>query len=174
MTVATPRIRRASHEDAAALASLGRRIFAATFAADNRPEDMAMYLDATYSPEHQAREIAHPALAYFVAEADDQIAGYALLRSGVAPPCVVTPRPLEVVRFYVDTPWHGSGVAQRLMDRCTTEGQQRAATALWLGVWERNARAIRFYAKAGFRDVGAQSFVLGTDVQKDRVMMRAL
>lgn len=174
MNVATPRIRRASPADAAALANLGRRIFAATFAADNRPEDMATYLDATYGPEQQEREIADPALVYYVVEADDQLAGYALLRSGTCPSAVVTPRPLEIVRFYVDTPWHGSGVAQILMDRCVSEGRERGATALWLGVWERNARAIRFYEKAGFRDVGAQSFLLGSDVQTDRVMVRSL
>ena len=44
------------------------------------------------------------------------------------------------------------------------------ATRVWLGVWEKNARAIAFYAKCGFRDVGSQPFLLGSDLQTDRVM----
>jgi ribosomal protein S18 acetylase RimI-like enzyme len=81
---------------------------------------------------------------------------------------------VEIVRFYVDRAWRGTGLAAALMDAAAEEARGRGARSLWLGVWERNPRAIRFYEKCGFRDVGSQDFVLGSDVQRDRVMARHL
>ena len=45
------------------------------------------------------------------------------------------------------------------------------ATNVWLGVWEKNERGIAFYAKCGFRDVGSHLFLVGSDLQTDRVMV---
>jgi ribosomal protein S18 acetylase RimI-like enzyme len=60
------------------------------------------------------------------------------------------------------------------MKSVATAARARGARTLWLGVWERNERAKSFYRKCGFRDVGSQPFVLGTDVQTDRVMVLPL
>jgi ribosomal protein S18 acetylase RimI-like enzyme len=58
------------------------------------------------------------------------------------------------------------------MQRCLGEAASRRRRTIWLGVWERNARAIAFYRRWGFADVGSQPFRLGTDLQTDRVMAR--
>jgi ribosomal protein S18 acetylase RimI-like enzyme len=60
------------------------------------------------------------------------------------------------------------------MAACIDATRARGAARLWLGVWERNARAIRFYQKHGFADIGTQVFRLGTDLQTDRVMSRSV
>ena len=88
--------------------------------------------------------------------------------------CVTSPRPIELWRFYVDREWHGRGIAGRLMKTILEEAAGTSAAAVWLGVWERNPRAIAFYRKSGFTDVGAHEFHLGADVQTDRVMVRDL
>jgi ribosomal protein S18 acetylase RimI-like enzyme len=168
------RIRHATQADASALAEFGARTFEETFGPHNTPEDIALYLAKTYSPALQAREIADDRYTYYIADVDGAIAGFALLRTGPAPAFVATPRPLEVYRFYVDGAFQGAGVARTLMDRCIAEAVRRDATALWLAVWERNPRAIRFYEKCGFRGVaGSQVFMLGNDPQNDLVMVRA-
>ena len=172
MTTHDVRIRRATPDDAAALANFGARTFDETFGAANRPEDVAMYLAATYGPDHQARELADPSRTYYVAEVAGQMAGYALVKWAAAPASVGAPQALEINRFYVDRAFHGAGVAHVLMATCIADGAQRGATAIWLAVWERNPRAIRFYEKCGFRDVGTQRFFVGNDAQTDRVMMR--
>ena len=163
------RVRPATVDDAARLADVARRLFHDTFAADNRPEDMAAYEAATYSPALQRAEIADPAGLVLVAELGDAWAGYAHLGGGEPPPGVAGPA-LELRRFYVDPAWHGRGVAQALMAAVRAAARERGARSLWLGVWERNPRAIAFYAKCGFADVGSQPFTLGADVQTDRVM----
>ena len=171
----SPTIRRGEPADAEAIAHFAARTFHESFAADNRPEDMAAYMMIAFGPGQQRRELEDPGRTYLLAEQGGTLAGYALLRAGGETPEGVTARPsIEVVRFYVDRPWHGRGMAQTLMAACESEARQRGARSMWLGVWERNHRAIGFYTRCGFRDVGSHEFVLGSDVQQDRVMEREL
>ena len=168
-------IRPATRADAPVLAAFGERTFRDAFGADNRPEDVETYVRATYSAERQDAEIEDPTRVTLLAERDGVLAGYAQLRAGAeAPSSVSGPAPMELLRFYVDRTWHGHGVAHTMMDAVIEAAEARGARTLWLGVWERNPRAIAFYGKRGFRDVGCQPFKLGGDDQTDRVMARPL
>jgi GNAT superfamily N-acetyltransferase len=79
----------------------------------------------------------------------------------------------EIQRLYVDAKWHGKGVAHALMDSLLDAAVAGGADAVWLGVWERNPRAISFYAKRGFSVVGEHVFVVGSDSQRDLVLARS-
>lgn len=167
-------IRTGTSADAAALAEFAARTFREAFAADNRPEDMALHLATFYSPATQLAELLDPAICTLLAESGGRLAGFAQVRTGPVPACVTGPEPIELGRFYVDRPWHGRGVAPALMQRAVEEASRRGGLTFWLGVFERNARARAFYEKQGFVDVGTQFFMVGTDRQRDRVMVRAL
>ncbi len=170
----TPTIRTATPADAAALAELAARTFTDAFGAQNRPEDLAQHLATAYGPAQQGREIADPAMITLVAENLRGLVAYAQLRRSHAPACVTGPSPIELQRFYVAAAWHGRGVAQALMARVFDAARATGAQTLWLGVWERNPRGIAFYLKSGYVDVGEQVFVVGSDPQRDRVLMRPL
>jgi diamine N-acetyltransferase len=165
-------IRRALPSDAARLAEFGARTFAETFGADNTPEDMALHLARTYGAAQQSAEIDDPAMTTIIAESQGRLAGFAQLRAGPAPESVVGREPIELLRFYVDSAWHGRGLARALMTAVDEEVVRRGATVIWLCVWERNERAKAFYTKCGYADVGSKVFVLGTDRQTDRVLSR--
>jgi len=45
---------------------------------------------------------------------------------------------------------------------------------IWLGVWEKNKRAIDFYTRWGFEKFGEWDFLLGNDLQRDWLMKKAL
>lgn len=167
-------IRPATPADAEALAEFGERTFRDAFAADNRPDDVESYVAATYSVERQRADLADPLRTTLVVESGGRLVAYAQLRAGPPPSCVTGPSPLELLRFYVERASHGRGVARTLMDAVRSAARAGGAETLWLGVWERNARAIAFYAKCGFRDAGSQPFILGSDRQTDRVMTLAL
>jgi GNAT superfamily N-acetyltransferase len=167
-------IRAAVVPDAAWLAALAERTFRETYTAHNTPEDMAGYVSEHFAPALQAAELADPRSLTLVAEVDGRPAAYAQLGRGPAPACVSGPDPVEIVRFYVDRPWHGQGLAQELMRAAATHAHASGARTLWLGVWERNPRAIAFYRKWGFTQVGTQTFVLGADRQRDLVLARPL
>jgi GNAT superfamily N-acetyltransferase len=168
------RFRPATPSDTPALTSFGAAIFSQTFGPYNRPDDLAAYLQAAYSEERQRSELDDPAYATLIAESQDGIVGFAQLRAAATPVCVSGPAPIELLRFYVDSAWHGRGLAARLMKAVVAEALARSARTLWLGVWERNARAIAFYRKHGFLDVGSHEFVLGQDRQADRIMALSL
>jgi len=171
-------VRPATIADATRLSEFGATTFRETFERENTPQDMARYLSEAFTPERQAAEIADPSGTVLVAEhqgpSGDELVGYAHLVSGPPPTVVRGPAPLELKRLYVARAWHGHGVAQALMDAALTAARAHGAQTLWLGVWERNARAAAFYRKYGFTRVGEHTFVLGTDPQTDWVLARPL
>jgi ribosomal protein S18 acetylase RimI-like enzyme len=163
-------IRTATSKDAEALAELGTRTFRETFAKDNTPEDMALYLAEHFGGGLQRAELEDNAVVFLLLEAEGHPAGYVKLRKGSANGR--GRRPLEVCRFYVDKKWHGKGAAKRLMEAIDAMAVREGHDDVWLAVWEHNARAIRFYEKHGFQRVGEQPFRLGADVQTDWLMAR--
>jgi ribosomal protein S18 acetylase RimI-like enzyme len=164
-------LRRAQPADAQSLAQFAARTFAETFGPDNRPEDIAAHLAQSFGLAQQGREIADPDYVTLVMDGSDGIAAYAQMRRATPPRCVSTNVPVELYRFYVDRPWQGQGVAQRLMEAVYSAAPALGGRSIWLCVWERNPRAIAFYVKSGYRDVGSTSFILGTDRQTDRVLV---
>jgi ribosomal protein S18 acetylase RimI-like enzyme len=172
MSLPEPTIRLATTADAAALADLAARTFHDTFAADNTAADMAAHLVKNYGAAIQAAEIADPAIATLLMEHAGVPIAFAQLRSGPAPPCVVTRQPIEIWRFYLDKAFIGRGIAAVLMDRSLAEVAARGADVCWLGVWERNLRAQAFYRKYGFTVAGTQFYDVGIDRQTDYVMAR--
>lgn len=167
-------IRYAAADDNVLLAEMGARTFYETFAADNTPENMAEYLAKAYNPARQAAELANESLVTLIAEIDGEAVGFATLHIGSVEDCIRGARPIELKRIYSLQQWVGRGVGAALMRASIDEAQRRGHDTLWLGVWERNARARAFYAKWGFVEVGTHIFVVGDDAQTDVVLQRSL
>ena len=168
-------IRGATVADVEALTVFGARTFFESFAADNTPEDMEKHLAAAWRPELQRAEILDPKIDTILALSKGELAGFAMLRDREAPPeGVAAIKPVELWRFYVDKSWQGRGLARALMTAAEDRARARGGRELWLGVWERNARAQAFYRKCGFEAVGKKVFVVGSDPQRDDVMLRLL
>lgn len=170
-------IRRATSADAPALAAFAEAAFVETFAADNTPEDMAAYVAEAFGEAKQRAEVADRSRIVLLVEREGELAGYAMLNDALAPAVVTSvalANAIEIARLYAGRRWIGTGVGAALMQHCVDLAASRGRAWLWLGVWERNARAIAFYSRWGFRDVGAQSFQLGTDRQTDRIMARRI
>jgi ribosomal protein S18 acetylase RimI-like enzyme len=165
-------IRKATEADAELLSKLALKIYLDTFAAKNRAEDIEMHAAKAYTPEIQLAEIQDESKTYLIAEVEGEPAGFAMVGTPESKLCNTCEAPIELFRFYVDKAWHGRGVAQEMMDAVDELARSMGGRTLCLGVWEHNDRAKRFYEKIGFRDIGSQPYVLGTDVQTDRVMAR--
>jgi ribosomal protein S18 acetylase RimI-like enzyme len=174
MSIPAFHIRGGNTADAEALAAFAARTFTETFGRDNNLEDLAAHLAAAYGIEQQAHELSDPAWSTLLVHADGHLIAYAQLRRGVMPACIVQPDAVELHRFYVDQPWHGRAVAAALMAAVRDAACALGARHLWLGVWERNPRAIAFYRKSGFVDVGSHHFLVGADRQTDRVLITCL
>ncbi|HYK91176.1 MAG TPA: GNAT family N-acetyltransferase [Acidobacteriota bacterium] len=166
------RIRYATVEDNALLAEVGTETFYNSFAVDNTPENMAVYLAESFNPQKLARELGNPASRFLIVEAGSLTAAYAHLRFGQAPTTVAGRQPMEIARFYARLPWIGKGVGALLMQACLREAERAGCDVVWLDVWERNQRAITFYLRWGFAQVGTQVFQLGDDPQRDLLMAK--
>lgn len=164
-------IRTATIEDAPLLAKMGREAFSAAFGDQNTSENMAAYLSGAFSNQIQAAEIIEEGSVFLVAETEaKEAAGYARLYGGVPPTCITGTKAVELVRFYMMPRWIGKGIAGQLMQACLNTAWGGGYDVVWLGVWQQNPRAIRFYQKWGFNIVGSHPFLLGTDLQEDWLM----
>jgi len=148
--------------------------FRDTFAAANARENIDLHCQTSYGEAIQANEIYNPNMVTFLCDQGARAVGFAQLRWGGAPSCVAANAPGEIQRLYVASDFHGKGVAHDLMNACMDEMASHKSDVVWLGVWERNSRAIAFYQKFGFLEVGEHVFALGTDRQRDMVMARAV
>jgi ribosomal protein S18 acetylase RimI-like enzyme len=165
-------IRIAMPSDAKSLAALAEATFRDTFGSMNSAEDMKLHCQTSYGESIQRSEISDPDIVTMVSEDGGQLIAYAQLRWSEAPHCVAAKYPGEIQRLYVAKAWLGKGIAQDLMAVCIKEIERRGSDLIWLGVWERNPRAIAFYRKFGFAEVGDHIFPLGTDPQRDVIMVR--
>jgi ribosomal protein S18 acetylase RimI-like enzyme len=167
-------IRRATLADAPAVAELARRTFMDAFAAESDPHDRALHAARTYGVPQQAAEIAHPGIITLLAEVAGHPAAYAQIRHVTPPSCVPDADAVEISRFYVDQAWHGRGIAQRLMHAALSEARGMGARTAWLMTYEHNHRALAYYAKEGFREVGRHGYLFGNTMDLDRVLVRDL
>jgi diamine N-acetyltransferase len=166
------RLRPATAADAASLAAFAETMFRDTFSAANTPDDMDAYCAGAFGEALQRAEIEDTALSTVLAEDSGRLVGYVQFGAGDAPACVSPPPAWELRRLYVAPESKGSGLARELTARAVSGALAGGAASLWLGVWERNPRAIRFYEKAGFKVVGEHTFQLGRDPQRDLIMTR--
>lgn len=167
-------IRAAKLSDAKNLAMLAEKTFRDTFSEQNTRENMDAHCLASYGIEIQSHEICSSEYVTIVAEADGELVAYAQLRWGPAPRCVSACVPGEIQRLYVDKHFHGKGLAHKLMEECLKILKEYDSDMAWLGVWEANPRAIAFYKKFNFKEVGDHVFPLGIDPQRDIILMLPL
>ena len=163
-------IRHATSDDARMLSELGARTFYDTFAKDNTPENIAAYLKASFSPEIQFHELSESDNIFLIAEADTKPIGYVQLILNSKEESLHGTRFLEIRRIYAVQDQIGKGVGKMLMLVSIQEAKQRGCDSIWLGVWEKNPRAIDFYKKWGFQEVGTYTFHVGDDPQRDFIM----
>ncbi len=170
----TYKIRTANVSDAGQLALLQERTFRDTFEAANNAEDMTQHCAVSYSAAIQEAEIRHSDMITLVCEQGGALIAFTQLRWKEVPGIATRTKPLEIYRLYVDRPWHGQGIAQDVMDFILTLAKQLGSDQIWLGVWENNLRATSFYRKYGFAEVSEHIFMVGSDPQRDIIMMRSV
>lgn len=169
-------IRQAKPEDAKLLTDLSYTTFWDAFAhhPKNAPDDLAHYMRQAFSIEQIAVELADRNSIFLISSIEDRPAGYAKLIVDSIEEGIAATRPVELSRLYSHQQYLGKGVGQNLMDACFDRAREDGRDVMWLGVWEFNPRAQRFYEKNGFRVVGKHTFVLGSDPQTDLLMQKSI
>lgn len=165
-------LREATVDDAVLVADISRQTFYDSFAADNTKEDMDKFLREQFTRGKLMLEVGARNNTFFLAYYNNEIAGYLKLRDAGKPAALSGMNVLEIARLYALSTMIGKGVGRLLMQKSIDTAQEGNKEAVWLGVWEKNHRAIDFYTRWGFEKFGEQDFLLGDDVQNDWLMMR--
>ena len=170
----TAHIRPIGVEDAAALRALGIQTFREAFGSQNSFADMEHYLNNKFSDTQLKSEIETEGSFFYFLEEDSSPIGYLKLNVGPAQSDNILPSAFEIERIYLKEAHHGKGYGQVLMDKSLDEAKKHGCNTVWLGVWEHNLKAIKFYEKNGFTAFSTHPFKLGGDDQTDILMKKPL
>ncbi|HEX8370793.1 MAG TPA: GNAT family N-acetyltransferase [Pyrinomonadaceae bacterium] len=176
MTAESVEIRFASASDAETLARIAWKSFYDAFAdhPKNAPDDLKIYMDEAFSARAIAAELADTDVIYFIAEIGGEIVGYAKLKRNSREDATAGENPIELCRLYSLNEFIGKGIGKALMLHSLDFARAAKHDFMWLGVWEYNFRAQKFYEKFGFEKCGEHVFQLGTDPQTDWLLQRKI
>jgi len=163
-------IRKATFPDLETLRLLSRQTFFESFSSDNTPEDMQRYLDTSFNDQQLTRELENPDSAFYFAISDQKEIGYLKVNVGNAQTELKNLQALEIERIYVKKEFQDKKTGQLLFEKALELARQKSAPYVWLGVWEKNLNAIRFYKKNGFVEFDKHIFNVGNDAQTDLLM----
>jgi ribosomal protein S18 acetylase RimI-like enzyme len=167
------KISKASIDDIETIQYIGRQTFFETFAQSNTDSDMKKYLDDNFNEQKMSAEVNHLDSLFYVAWEDQSPIGYLKVNTGQAQTELQDESSLEIERIYVLSAYHGKKVGQLLYEKAMEIAKLLKKSSIWLGVWEENPRAIKFYSKNGFVAFDKHIFKMGDDEQID-IMMRKI
>ena len=147
-------IRRATQADASILAELGARTIRQTYSAAFSRKEIDRYISEVFNIEWIKADLANSEVVYFLATANHQVCGYAKLQPNLAPDVITGKYPIELVRLYIDSTWIGQGIGAKLMQAVLDFAINNGFKTCWLRVLKGNDRAIAFYRRWGFVDLG--------------------
>jgi GNAT superfamily N-acetyltransferase len=165
---------RAGPADLVPYGAISRQTFSDTYGATHAAAVVARHVAERFDDAQLRAELADPLRTVLAVMHAGHWVAYAVLRSGSAPVELTGRHPVEMERFYVDRAWHGGGVAAPLMAAGLDAARQQGCEVAWLGVWEQNSRAIRFYTRCGFADVGRTTYLFDGHAENDVVMATPL
>jgi len=163
-------IKKATLTEIDQLKQIGRQTFYETFASGNTEENMQKYLDEGFSVDKLTTELSDKNAEFYFATYDKKVIGYLKLNFGQSQTELKDDKALEIERIYVLKEFHGKAVGQALYEKAIQIASQTKSDYVWLGVWEKNQRAINFYKKNGFVEFDKHIFKLGEDKQTDIMM----
>lgn len=163
-------IRKIDVNDVIQLQQISRATFNETFAEHNTEEDLKKYLEEQLSIKKLVEELNNPYSAFYFVSEGERVVGYLKLNWEKAQTELIDEAAVEIERIYILKDYFGKGLGQFLLDNAIIIGKSYQPNYIWLGVWEKNMRAIRFYEKNGFRIFSSHLFTLGNDIQTDLLM----
>jgi ribosomal protein S18 acetylase RimI-like enzyme len=163
-------ITRADQKDIDQLQQVSRQTFYETFSASNTEENINKYLNEGFSTERLTGELSNQSSEFYFARFNSRVIGYLKLNFGQSQTEIKEEKALEIERIYVLKEFHGKRVGQLLYEKAILIAAQKKVDYVWLGVWEKNPRAISFYKKNGFVEFDKHIFKLGSDEQTDLMM----
>jgi diamine N-acetyltransferase len=164
------KIKKVTLNDINQLQNIARQTFYETFIAVNTEENVNKYLDESFSEAKLTAELNDRNSEFYFATINDNIIGYLKVNFGPSQTELKDDKAMEIERIYVIREFHGKKAGQLLFEKAVEIAHQKKAEYIWLGVWEKNIRALTFYRKNGFYEFDRHIFKLGDEKQTDLMM----
>ena len=165
-------VRRASKNDAEALARLAEVTFTETFGHLYPPDDLAAYVAGTYTAKAALATLADPRMAYWLAGVEGEPAGgFALAGYCKLPVPDLETTAGELRQLYVRSAYQKQRLGTLLFEAACSWLEAHFAP-LYVGVWSENHGAQRFYSRHGFVKVGEYGFPVGKTVDREFILKR--
>jgi len=168
------RIRKAKIEEVPAVLELAVEVYTDTFAEHNSPENMQAFFNEVYTLEKFKEEFNELDSILYIALDDLKIVGFLRLRLNSEVDHQLGKNHIELQRLYIHRDYHGSSVSKLFMEEALNYAEEKKHEWIWLGVWEKNFRAQKFYTKYGFEKFGSHTFQMGDDPQVDWLLKKKL
>ncbi|NNJ88749.1 MAG: GNAT family N-acetyltransferase [Eudoraea sp.] len=152
------------------LVLISRKTFTDAFASQNDPDDFKHYLQTALTRETIANELDHPQTSFYFVKNSKETIGFLKINDAKAQTDIFDETSYELERIYVVSGYQGLGVGEWMIDQAIRLAQEAEKDYIWLGVWEENTSAIRFYEKKGFTKFGRHPYYIGKDKQMDWLM----
>ena len=165
-----PEFKRCTLSDLDTLRQISLETFADAFADQNDPGDFREYLRQAFAREQLKKELSNPGSRFYFLYWEGDLAGYAKINEGDAQTEPWHPDAVEIERIYIRSPYQGKGLGGRMLLWLRSLAAAEGKACLWLGVWEENRDAIRFYERHGFVIFGKHPYYIGSDRQMDWMM----
>lgn len=153
--------RPATPGDAVCLGVLSTQVFLDTYAPHGVDPTLADEVLAKHSVAVYQALLAEPGVAIVLAECAGYLVGFAQTRDAQRHPLVPAAAAAELCRLYVQERFTGRGVGRDLLRQAEKAAAARGAEMLWLTAWEGNVRALRFYPRCGYEDLGGTVYSFG-------------
>lgn len=168
------RIRKAKIEELPAVRELAIEVYTDTFSKDNTPENLDAFFKDSYSMEKFKTEFHEPDSILYIALEDLKIVGFLRLRRSNEADKYLGTNHIELHRLYIHRDYQGSAVSKMFMEEALKYAKAKKHEWIWLGVWEKNFRAQKFYGKWGFERFSEHIFQMGDDPQTDWLLKKKL
>ena len=129
---------------------------------------MRKFLAETYSAEKLSAELANSESVTFIAYKNGTPLGYLKLNIGNAKTEKCLGNALEIQRIYILKSAKGQGIGSAFMQIAEN------FSTIWLGVWEHNEPAKKFYKSKGYEKFSQHTFVIGDDMQTDFLLKKEM
>ncbi len=149
---------------------ISRKTFSDAFEKENNPEDFQSYIDTAFRREAISDQLKNKKIHFYFVYVNDELAGYFKLNETGAQSDINDPETVELERIYVLEDFQGKNIGTRMLNEVTAIARKLEVNYLWLGVWEENRSAIRFYERYGFVKFGEHPYAVNTDIQTDWLM----
>jgi diamine N-acetyltransferase len=178
------KIKKVTEKELPALIELARSTFIAAFGEQNNPDDFAAYVASAFTFATFKNELDTEGSVFYLMENENELIGYFKLNHNKIPHdginltpefnAIKTNKMTELERIYLIDKMHGKGFAKDMINAAFELAKIEQSAFIWLGVWENNLKAIKFYQKSGFNKFGEHLFIIGDDAQTDWLMWKEL